>query len=99
MMINAISNNMMYSKKINFKSTEQTRERVREATEEWLRVGERCREFMNSHSPSEVMNNKDLYNEYHSLQDELRIAYSRKERAEFVDKTGLYPNNPYFYSY
>ncbi|MBQ6516454.1 hypothetical protein IJI31_04675 [bacterium] len=99
MMINAISNNMMYSKKINFKSTEKTREEVRKATEEWQRVGKRCREFMDAHSPHEIMTNDDLYREYHSIQDELGQAYSRKARAEFVDETGQYPNNDYYYHY
>jgi len=99
MMISAIQNRVMTPQKINFKSTEQTRERVQRATEEWQRAGERCREFMAAHSPSEVMTNDDLRREYHHLQDELGIAYSRKARAEFVDETGRYPNNDYYYHY
>jgi len=99
MMISAIQSRVMTPQKINFKGNEQTREAVRRATEEWEKVGEKCREFMDAHSPSEVMTNNDLYREYHSLQDDLGRAYSRKARAEFVDETGQYPNNDYYYHY
>jgi len=96
MMISAIQNRVITPQKINFKSTEQSRERVQRATEEWQRQGEKCDEFWKAHK-DEIFTDEKVRNEYHSMQDDLGRAYARKVREEYADEKGRYPSGSSYY--
>ena len=96
MMISAIQSRVMTPQKINFKSTEQSRERVQRATEEWERQRDRYEEYRNAHK-DEIFTNEEVRNQLSLIDDDLGRAYARKVREEYADEKGYYPSGSSYY--